>query len=159
MLFSLTPVLSRKIVVVMPAYNAARTLKITYDDLPRGDIGEVILVDDASRDETVRVAKELGLTVCVHSRNFGYGGKRETCYTEALRSGATMVVMVHPDYQYDPRLVPEMIRPLESDEADVVFGSRMMGVSAYRQGMPWWKYLANRFLTGAENRVFGLRLS
>jgi len=159
MLFSLTPLPSRKIVVVMPAYNAARTLKITYDDLPRGDIGEIILVDDASHDETVRVAKELGLTVYVHSRNFGYGGNQKTCYTEALKSGATIVVMVHPDYQYDPRLVPEMIRPIESDETDVVFGSRMMGISAYKQGMPWWKYLANRFLTGAENRTFGLHLS
>jgi glycosyltransferase involved in cell wall biosynthesis len=157
MLFSLT--LPRKVVVVMPAYNAAKTLKITYDDLPRGDIGEIILVDDASRDETVRVARELGLTVFVHSRNFGYGGNQKTCYTEALRAGATIVVMVHPDYQYDPRLLPEMIKPIEQDEADVVFGSRMMGVSAYRQGMPWWKYLANKFLTGVENRAFGLRLS
>jgi glycosyltransferase involved in cell wall biosynthesis len=157
MLFSLT--LPRKIVVVMPAYNAAKTLKITYDDLPRGDIGEVILVDDASRDETVRVAKELGLTVFVHSRNYGYGGNQKTCYTEALRAGATIIVMVHPDYQYDPRLVPEMLKPIENDEADVVFGSRMLGVSAYKQGMPWWKYLANKFLTGVENRAFGLHLS
>jgi glycosyltransferase involved in cell wall biosynthesis len=159
MLFDLTPPLQRKIVVVMPAYNAARTLKITYDDLPRGDIGEVILVDDASRDETVRVARNLGLTVYVHSRNFGYGGNQKTCYIEALKSGATIVVMVHPDYQYDPRLVPDMIKPLESGAADVVFGSRMLGVSAYKQGMPWWKYLANKFLTGAENRAFGLHLS
>src|SRR5512139_33884 len=159
MLFDLTSSLPRKIIVVMPAYNAAKTLKITYDDLPRGDIGEVILVDDASRDETVRVAKDLGLTVYVHSRNYGYGGNQKTCYTEALRAGATIVVRVHPDYQYDPRLVPEMIRPIENDEADIVFGSRMMGVSAYKQGMPWWKYLANRFLTGAENRAFGLHLS
>ncbi len=157
MLFSLT--LPRKIVVVMPAYNAAKTLKITYDDLPRGEIGEVILVDDASRDETVRVAKELGLTVFVHSRNFGYGGNQKTCYTEALRAGATIIVMVHPDYQYDPRLLPEMLKPIEQDEADVVFGSRMLGVSAYKQGMPWWKYLANKFLTGVENRAFGLHLS
>ena len=157
MLFSLT--LPRKIVVVMPAYNAEKTLKITYDDLPHGDIGEVILVDDASRDETVRVAKELGLTVFVHSRNYGYGGNQKTCYTEALRASATIIVMVHPDYQYDPRLVPEMIKPIENEEADVVFGSRMMGVSAYKQGMPWWKYLANKFLTGVENRAFGLHLS
>jgi glycosyltransferase involved in cell wall biosynthesis len=156
-LFSLT--IPRKIVVVMPAYNAEKTLKITYDDLPHGDIGEVILVDDASRDETVRVAKDLGLTVFVHARNFGYGGNQKTCYTEALRAGATIIVMVHPDYQYDPRLVPEMIKPIEQDEADVVFGSRMMGVSAYKQGMPWWKYLANKSLTGVENRAFGLHLS
>lgn len=151
--------LPRKVVVVMPAYNAAKTLKITYDDLPRGEVGEVILVDDASRDETVKVAKELGLNVYVHGRNYGYGGNQKTCYTEALKAGATIVVMVHPDYQYDPRLLPEMIKPLADGNADVVFGSRMLGVSAYKQGMPWWKYLANKFLTGAENRVFRLHLS
>jgi glycosyltransferase involved in cell wall biosynthesis len=151
--------LPRKIVVVMPAYNAEKTLKITYDDLPHGEIGEVILVDDASRDETVRVAKDLGLNVYVHARNYGYGGNQKTCYAEALKAGATIVVMVHPDYQYDPRLLPEMIKPIEEGRADVVFGSRMMGVSAYRQGMPWWKYLANKFLTSLENRTFGLHLS
>lgn len=151
--------LPRKIVVVMPAYNAEKTLKITYDDLPHGEIGEVILVDDASRDETVRVAKDLGLNVYVHARNYGYGGNQKTCYTEALKAGATIVVMVHPDYQYDPRLLPEMIKPIEEGRADVVFGSRMMGVSAYRQGMPWWKYLANKCLTSLENRTFGLHLS
>jgi glycosyltransferase involved in cell wall biosynthesis len=150
---------SRKVVVVMPAYNAAKTLKITYNDLPRGDVAEIILVDDASRDETVHIAKELGLTVYLHARNYGYGGNQKTCYTEALKAGATIVVMVHPDYQYDPRLLPEMIGPIEEGRADVVFGSRMMGVSAYKQGMPWWKYLANKFLTGLENRSFGLRLS
>ena len=149
----------RKIVVVMPAYNAEKTLRITYDDLPHGEIGEIILVDDASRDETVRVAKELGLTVYVHSRNYGYGGNQKTCYSEALRAGATIVVMVHPDYQYDPRLLPKMIEPIENDQAEVVFGSRMLGVSAYKQGMPWWKYLANEFLTALENRAFGLHLS
>jgi glycosyltransferase involved in cell wall biosynthesis len=151
--------LPRKVVVVMPAYNAAKTLKITYDDLPRGEVGEVILVDDASRDETVKVAKELGLNVYVHGRNYGYGGNQKTCYTEALKAGATIVVMVHPDYQYDPRLLPEMIRPLEAGQAGVVFGSRMLGGSAYRQGMPWWENLANKFLTGAENRAFRLHLS
>jgi glycosyltransferase involved in cell wall biosynthesis len=151
--------LPRKVVVVMPAYNAAKTLKITYDDLPRGDVGEVILVDDASRDETVKVAKELGLNVYVHGRNYGYGGNQKTCYAEALKAGATIIVMVHPDYQYDPRLLPEMIKPIEAGQADVVFGSRMLGVSAYKQGMPWWKYLANKFLTGVENRAFRLHLS
>jgi glycosyltransferase involved in cell wall biosynthesis len=149
----------RKVVVVMPAYNAAKTLKITYDDLPHGEVGEVILVDDASRDETVHIAKELGLNVYVHGRNYGYGGNQKTCYTEALKAGATIVVMVHPDYQYDPRLLPEMIKPIEDGQADVVFGSRMLGVSAYKQGMPWWKYLANKFLTSAENRAFRLHLS
>jgi glycosyltransferase involved in cell wall biosynthesis len=153
------PTPPRKVIVVMPAYNAAKTLKITYDDLPHGDVAEVILVDDGSRDETVRVAKELGLTVYLHTRNFGYGANQKTCYTEALKSGASIVVMVHPDYQYDPRLLPEMIEPIESDQADVVFGSRMMGVSALKQGMPWWKYLANKFLTTLENRTFHLDLS
>jgi glycosyltransferase involved in cell wall biosynthesis len=151
--------LSPKVIVVMPAYNAAKTLKITYDDLPRGDVAEIILVDDGSRDETVRIAKELGLNVYLHSRNFGYGANQKTCYAEALKSGATIVVMVHPDYQYDPRLLPEMLKPIESGQADVVFGSRMLGVSAYQQGMPWWKYVANKFLTALENRVFHLRLS
>lgn len=150
---------SRKIVVVMPAYNAAKTLKITYDDLPRGEVAEIILVDDGSRDETVRIAKELGLNVYLHSRNFGYGANQKTCYAEALKAGATIVVMVHPDYQYDPRLLKEMLKPIESGQADVVFGSRMLGVSAYQQGMPWWKYLANKFLTALENRTFRLHLS
>jgi glycosyltransferase involved in cell wall biosynthesis len=148
-----------KVVVVMPAYNAARTLKRTYDELPLDKIARVILVDDGSRDDTIQVAKTLGLTVFTHTRNFGYGANQKTCYTEALKVDATIVVMVHPDYQYDPTLLPELIRPIDEGTADVVFGSRMMGVSAFRQGMPWWKYLANRFLTYLENRVFGLHLS
>jgi glycosyltransferase involved in cell wall biosynthesis len=149
----------QKVIVVMPAYNAAKTLKITYDDLPRGEVAEIILVDDGSRDETVHIAKELGLNVYLHSRNFGYGANQKTCYAEALKAGATIVVMVHPDYQYDPSLLSEMLKPIESGQADVVFGSRMLGVSAYQQGMPWWKYIANKFLSTLENRVFRLRLS
>jgi glycosyltransferase involved in cell wall biosynthesis len=149
----------RKVIVVMPAFNAAKTLKRTVDDLPRDKIADVILVDDGSRDDTIRIAKTLGLTVFTHTRNFGYGANQKTCYTEALKSDATIVVMVHPDYQYDPTLLPELIRPIEVGTADVVFGSRMMGVSALRQGMPWWKYLANKSLTALENRVFRLHLS
>ena len=149
----------RKVVVVMPAYNAARTLKRTYDELPLDKIARVILVDDGSRDETIRIAKTLGLMVFTHTRNFGYGANQKTCYAEALKTDATIVVMVHPDYQYDPTLLPELIRPIEGDVADVVFGSRMMGVSAFHQGMPWWKYLANKSLTYLENRIFGLHLS
>ena len=156
---SVNPRSERKVVVVMPAFNAAKTLKITYDDLPRGEVAEVILVDDGSHDDTVWIAKQLGLAVYVHIRNFGYGANQKTCYTEALKAGATTIVMVHPDYQYDPRLLPEMILPIETNVADVVFGSRMMGVSAYRQGMPWWKYVSNKFLTWLENRVFRLDLS
>jgi len=149
-----------RIVVVMPAYNAARTLERTYQDLPHDRIADVILVDDGSRDATVEIAQRLGLTVFVHRRNFGYGANQKTCYTEALRRGATIVVMVHPDYQYDPRLLPELVRPLQEGRADVVFGSRLKGMaSPVSQGMPWWKYVSNRALTWLENRVFGLRLS
>lgn len=147
------------VIVVMPAYNAAKTLKLTYDHLPRNNVDNIILVDDGSRDETVRIAKELGLRVFVHRRNFGYGANQKTCYAEALKTGAAIVVMVHPDYQYDPTLLPELIRPIKEGRCDIVFGSRMMGVSAYQQGMPWWKYISNRFLTGLENRAFGLNLS
>lgn len=149
----------QRIVVVMPAYNAAKTLKMTYNDLPHKAVDKIILVDDGSRDETISIAKELGLEVFVHIRNLGYGGNQKTCYMEALKDGASIVVMVHPDYQYDPRLLPEIIRPIEEGRCDVVFGSRMKGVSAYKQGMPWWKYIANIALTWLENRVFGLNLS
>jgi glycosyltransferase involved in cell wall biosynthesis len=148
-----------KVVVVMPAYNAATTLHMTYRDLPHDVVDLVILVDDGSSDETVKMARELGLEIFVHNRNYGYGANQKTCYLEALRAGADIVVMVHPDYQYDPTLLPEIIRPIERGEADVVLGSRLMGTSPIRQGMPWWKYAANRALTWVENMVFGLKLS
>src|SRR5262245_31670828 len=147
------------VVVVMPAYNAAKTLRITYDAMPKGEFDRVILVDDGSQDETLRIAKELKLEVFVHARNYGYGANQKTCYTEALKAGADVVVMVHPDYQYDPTLVPQMIVPLARHEADIVLGSRLKAGSALAQGMPWWKFVANRALTWLENRVFGLRLS
>lgn len=147
------------VVVVLPAYNAAKTLEKTYQDLPHHMIGDVILVDDGSRDETVDIAKRLGIRVFKHRGNFGYGANQKTCYKEALKSNATIVAMVHPDYQYDPTLLPDLVEPIRAGAADVVFGSRMMGASAYKQGMPWWKYLANRALTWMENRVFGLDLS
>ena len=137
-----------KVVVVMPAYNAAKTLHMTYADLPREMVDLVILVDDGSSDE-----------MFVHDRNYGYGANQKTCYREALRAGATIVVMVHPDYQYDPTLLPEIIQPIQEGRADVVLGSRLMGVNPMKQGMPWWKYISNRFLTFAENTVFGLKLS
>ncbi len=149
----------RKVIVVMPAYNASKTLKMTYDALPEGTVDEVILVDDGSKDNTVQVAKELGLSVFLHAGNFGYGANQKTCYQEALKSDATIVVMVHPDYQYDPTLLPEIIKPIEDGTHDVVFGSRMAGESAYRQGMPWWKYIANIFLTKVENVTFDLDMS
>ena len=148
-----------KVVVVMPAYNAAKTLHMTYADLPRNVVDLVIVVDDGSSDETARIARELGLELFIHDRNYGYGANQKTCYREALRAGADIVVMVHPDYQYDPTLLPEIIRPIEAGEADVVLGSRLMGIHPIRQGMPWWKYYSNRFLTTLENLVFGLRLS
>jgi glycosyltransferase involved in cell wall biosynthesis len=148
-----------KVVVVMPAYNAEKTLRMTYAELPHDLVDLVILVDDGSSDETIRIARELNLEVFVHDRNYGYGANQKTCYREALRAGADIVVMVHPDYQYDPKLLPEIIRPIEEGRADVVFGSRLLGGNVVSQGMPWWKFLANRFLTGLENRVFGLHLA
>jgi len=148
-----------KVVVVMPAYNAEKTLRMTYAELPQDVVDLVILVDDGSSDETIRIARDLKLEVFVHDRNYGYGANQKTCYREALRAGAGIVVMVHPDYQYDPTLLPEIIRPIEEDRADVVLGSRLLGGNVLRQGMPWWKFLANRFLTGLENIVFGLRLT
>lgn len=148
-----------KVVAVMPAYNAAKTLRMTYADLPHDVVDLVILVDDGSSDETLKIARELGLELFVHNRNYGYGANQKTCYREALKAGADIVVMVHPDYQYDPTLLPEIIRPIQEGWSDVVLGSRMMGQSALKQGMPWWKYISNRFLTWSENVVFGLHLS
>ncbi len=148
-----------KVVVVMPAYNAARTLHMTYAELPRDVVDLVILVDDGSSDETARIARDLGLELFVHNRNYGYGANQKTCYREALKAGAGIIVMVHPDYQYDPALLPEIIRPIQEDRADVVLGSRLLGGDPMKQGMPWWKYVSNRFLTALENAVFGLKLS
>ncbi len=148
-----------KVVVVMPAYNAAKTLRITYDAIPKGDVDQVILVDDGSRDETLKIAKDLKLEVFVHARNYGYGGNQKTCYTEALKAGADIVVMLHPDYQYDPTLLPNIVAPIKSGDADVVLGSRLMGGDVMQQGMPWWKFLGNRFLTGVQNWVLKEHLS
>jgi glycosyltransferase involved in cell wall biosynthesis len=147
------------VVVVMPAYNAGRTLRLTYEELPKDTVNLVILVDDASTDGTLEVARQLGLSIFVHNRNYGYGANQKTCYTEALRAGADVVVMVHPDYQYDPTLLPQLIEPIVRGEADIVLGSRLKSGDAVAQGMPWWKFVANRFLTGVENRAFGLSLS
>lgn len=120
---------------------------------------QVILVDGSSRDATLKVAKELKLEVFVHARNYGNGGNQKTCYTEALKAGADIVVMLHPDYQYDPTLLPTLVAPIKSGQADVVLGSRLMGGNVMQQGMPWWKYLGNRFLTGVQNWVLKQRLS
>jgi len=148
-----------KVVVVMPAFNAEHTLRVTYEELPKDTVHTVILVDDGSTDETLKVARELKLEVFVHNRNYGYGANQKTCYTEALKAGADIVVMVHPDYQYDPRLVPQIVEPIQRGEAEVVFGSRLKRGTALQEGMPWWKYYANRFLTWVENVTFGLGLS
>ncbi|HKY08164.1 MAG TPA: glycosyltransferase family 2 protein [Candidatus Binatia bacterium] len=148
-----------KVVVVMPAYNAAKTLRLTYDAIPKGDVDHVILVDDGSRDETLQIAKDLDLEVFVHARNYGYGGNQKTCYTEALKAGADIVVMLHPDYQYDPTLLPKVVEPIKAGRADVVLGSRLLQGNVVHQGMPWWKFLGNRFLTGIQNRVLGQSLA
>ena len=143
----------------MPAYNAAKTLRMTYAALPLEVIDLVILVDDGSSDLTKEIAKELKLELFVHNRNYGYGANQKTCYHEALKAGADVVVMVHPDYQYDPSLLPAVIKPIEDGVADVVLGSRFLGGKPMADGMPWWKYLGNKFLTDVENRVFGLKLA
>lgn len=149
-----------KIIVVMPAYNAEKTVKKTYDDLPKDLISDVILVDDASRDQTVQKAKNLGITVYIHKENRGYGGNQKTCYDQALKRNPDVVVMVHPDYQYDAKLVGVLCEPIVNGRADVMLGSR---IQTRRQvlagGMPLYKYFSNRFLTLVENLAMGLNLS
>lgn len=150
----------KKVIAVLPAYNAEKTLQRTIKDIPRAWVDEVILVDDASSDNTVALARHLGLTVIPHEKNTGYGGNQKTCYKTALLHGADYVIMIHPDYQYDPKLVPRLLTPLLFENKDVVFGSRMMKhYSALKGGMPWWKYLANIGLTFIGNAVLWLHLS
>jgi len=143
----------------MPAYNAEKTLRRTWDDLPHDVVDEVILVDDASRDSTVQMARELGARTFVHQQNKGYGANQKTCYREALKLGADVVVMIHPDYQYSPRLVTAMASMIVSGHYDVVLGSRILGGTALKGGMPLYKYVANRFLTLVENMALGVKLS
>jgi glycosyltransferase involved in cell wall biosynthesis len=150
---------SKKVVVVMPAYNAEKTLERTLDDIPREWVDEIILVDDASRDGTVELARKLGLRVFVHEKNLGYGGNQKTCYTEAMKLGADIMIMVHPDHQYDPRVIPHLVAPLLNGECDAMFGSRMLGGRPLEGGMPKWKYLANVFLTAFENATFYMYLT
>lgn len=148
-----------KVIVVMPAYNAAKTLEKTYRDLPQGVVDHVILVDDVSHDETVEIARRLGLDVVIHVQNRGYGGNQKTCYLEALKQGADVIVMLHPDYQYDSTLVPQLIAPILEGQADLVLGSRLLSGGTLAGGMPLYKYLSNRFLTLVENLVLHQHLS
>ena len=151
----------KKIVVVMPAYNAAKTLRKTYDEvMAQGVVDRVIVVDDASRDETAAMARELPhVQVHVHEQNLGYGGNQKTCYRLALADGADVVIMVHPDYQYTPKLIPAMASLIASGLYECVLGSRILGGGSLAGGMPWWKYVANRGLTFAENVLLGAKLS
>jgi glycosyltransferase involved in cell wall biosynthesis len=149
----------KKKIAVMPAYNAAQTIERTLSDIPEGSIDEVIVVDDASSDDTVEVARKLGLEVIVHDRNRGYGANQKTCYDEALKRGADLVVMIHPDYQYDSRLIPFMMGFIEKGICDVVLGSRIRTRrEALEGGMPLYKYISNRFLTLVENVTLGQNL-
>ncbi|HUU38899.1 MAG TPA: glycosyltransferase family 2 protein [Candidatus Desulfaltia sp.] len=153
------PARAKKVIVVMPAYNAEKTLERTLEDIPRGWVDEIILVDDRSRDGTVGLARRLGLHVFVHDKNKGYGANQKTCYREALKRGGDIMVMVHPDHQYDPTVIPQLISPLLEEGCDAVFGSRMLGGRPLEGGMPKWKYLGNIFLTALENATFYMYLT
>ena len=149
----------KKIVVVMPAYNVEKTLSQTVADIPRETVDEILLVDDGSTDHTVERSAELELVTFVHTRNFGYGRNQKTCYREALARGADVVVMVHPDYQYSPKLIVPMVGMIAFGEYDVVLGSRILGKGALAGGMPLYKYVANRFLTLFQNILMSQKLS
>jgi glycosyltransferase involved in cell wall biosynthesis len=145
---------AKKIFIVLPAYNAAKTLTRTLDEIPSEYRENIILVDDASKDNTVEIAREAGLTVIMHPQNRGYGGNQKTCYSACLERGADLVVMLHPDHQYDAKVIPLLIKPILDGDAHAVFGSRMLGGHALEGGMPWWKYVANVLLTAFANIVF-----
>jgi glycosyltransferase involved in cell wall biosynthesis len=151
--------LNRRITVILPAYNAANTLKRTYDELPLDIIDDIILTDDASDDNTVEIARQLGIHTILHPQNTGYGGNQKTCYQAALDRGADIIVMLHPDYQYSPRLVTAMAAMILSDQYDAVLASRIIGNGALKGGMPLYKYIANRFLTFVQNLVIGQKFS
>jgi glycosyltransferase involved in cell wall biosynthesis len=154
------PLQAPKVVVVMPAHNAARTVRQTFRDIPPGTVHESILVDDASRDDTVAVARSLGISVLAHPANRGYGGNQKTCYREALARSADIVILLHPDYQYDPRYIPALLLPIRLGLLDIMLGSRVRTRrECLDSGMPLYKYLGNRFLTLVENLVMGQNLS
>ena len=149
-----------KIIVVMPAYNAERTLEKTYNDIPPGIVDEIILVDDASSDKTVEIARKLGLSVIAHDENRGYGANQKTCYDEALKRNPDIIVMIHPDYQYDSRLIPYIVGFLENNVCDIILGSRIRTRKETLEcGMPKYKYFSNRFLTFIENIILGQNIS
>jgi glycosyltransferase involved in cell wall biosynthesis len=149
----------KKIVVVMPAYNAEKTLESTYNEIPKGIVDDVLVVDDHSKDETVKIAKKLGLEVFVHEKNLGYGANQKTCYKEALKKGADIIIMLHPDYQYPPKLITAMAGLICSGMFDIVLGSRILGGMALKGGMPLYKYISNRILTFIGNLFLGQKLS
>lgn len=149
-----------KIIVVMPAYNAARTLKKVYNDIPKQYANDIILVDDCSQDNTVEIARKLGLKVVKHKLNKGYGGNQKTCYKNALKQGASIIVLLHPDYQYDPKKIPELIKPIKNGKADVVYGSRMLiKGGAKKGGMPLYKRVGNFLLTHFLNFTLNMRMT
>jgi glycosyltransferase involved in cell wall biosynthesis len=149
-----------KVVVVMPAYNAEKTLRKTFEEIPFNIVDEIILVDDASNDNTVKIAKELGIRYIIqHQKNLGYGGNQKTCYNKALELNADIIIMLHPDYQYTPKLIPAMVSLISSGLYPVVFGSRILGNSALKGNMPLYKYFFNRVLTFLQNLIMGKKLS
>lgn len=150
---------NKRVAVVLPAYNAARTLERTYSEIPADIVDDIILTDDGSHDETVALSRSLGIHTIVHEKNLGYGGNQKTCYTAALERGADIVVMLHPDYQYSPKLVTAMAAMIASGHYDVVFGSRILGNGALAGGMPLYKYVANRLLTFTQNVLMRQKLS
>ncbi|MBQ4115680.1 glycosyltransferase family 2 protein [bacterium] len=150
---------NKKVVVIMPAYNAEKTLEKTYNEIYQNFVDEVILVDDFSSDETKEIAKRLNITTIVHKKNLGYGGNQKSCYRAALKAGADIVIMLHPDYQYTPKLIPAIASMMAFGEYDAVIASRMLGNSALKGGMPFYKFISNRFLTEFQNFVIGQKLS
>jgi glycosyltransferase involved in cell wall biosynthesis len=149
----------KKVIVVMPAYNAGKTLIKTYNEIPKDIVDEIILTDDASRDNTLEVAKKLNISTIIHESNKGYGANQKTCYTEALKLNPDIIIMLHPDYQYTPKLITAMASMIAVGEYDVIFASRILGRGALKGGMPLYKYIANRILTLLENYILGQKLS
>jgi glycosyltransferase involved in cell wall biosynthesis len=161
MIYNKGPIMlnDKKVIVVLPAYNAEKTLNQTYSEIPMDIVDEVLMVDDHSIDNTVKLAKKMGINTIEHERNYGYGRNQKTCYRQALKHGADIVVMVHPDYQYTPKLITAMTSMIAYGVYDAVLGSRILGGRALRGGMPVYKYVANRFLTAFENLILGSKLS